>query len=479
MPTLSEAIAVKRRVEDRLLSLPGVHAVGFGGKVSNGSPTGEFSIRIKVVNKKPLSELQPEEIIPTEIEGVRTDVVESSPEVVPYSLTGGIQILPTKEADGLIVKVPGTLGCFAWTLDTPPKAVLLSNDHVLYGEQLRLQDGDPVNVDSCSGCCEKLIARLLRTGGNYKQNISIDAAIAELVPGVEWQPRVQGSHNSTTIKGTLDLRLENLPNLPQVIQDAISNHDFRVYKNGAKTDFTKGKIVDVDLSNFDETTTKLKHQLEILSLSGDDFSARGDSGSIIYDDEGRVVALLWGGSTEGQKPPKSTFGSHIKLVETKLQIRIATNSPTVSYRVGGEPKPHPALTNMYSDLSASGRQKEFVDLYGKHTKEVNHILRQSRRFIVAWHRYYGPRVVRSLVDLTEKRIGVLPTEFEDHTWADCLQNIADTLIAVGSPTLQADVLRYLPMVLHFGGRSYQEVLGFLITFDDVGDRLFSIRGEET
>jgi hypothetical protein len=72
-------LAIKDRAAERLLGLPGVHAVGIGGELTGGKPTGEVAIVVFVEAKRPPGEVPVEELIPAEIEGVRTDVVEQAP----------------------------------------------------------------------------------------------------------------------------------------------------------------------------------------------------------------------------------------------------------------------------------------------------------------------------------------------------------------------------------------------------------------
>ncbi|HEY4214815.1 MAG TPA: hypothetical protein VGM84_25285 [Steroidobacteraceae bacterium] len=67
---------VKRANEARLLVLPGVHSVGVGPKLVAGKFTGELAIKVYLVKKKSPAELTPGEIIPPEIGGVKTDIVE-------------------------------------------------------------------------------------------------------------------------------------------------------------------------------------------------------------------------------------------------------------------------------------------------------------------------------------------------------------------------------------------------------------------
>jgi hypothetical protein len=76
MTEYPRVLAVKETVEGRLRTLPGVHAVGIGRKVVAGKPEDDLAIAVFLVEKKPLDRLAPQEIVPPEIDGVLTDVVE-------------------------------------------------------------------------------------------------------------------------------------------------------------------------------------------------------------------------------------------------------------------------------------------------------------------------------------------------------------------------------------------------------------------
>lgn len=136
------------------MAIPGVHAVGIGSKIVAGQRTSETAIMVFVVRKKPVSDLRPEEIIPAEIDGVKTDVYESDvfrdfaedekkyrdplmagSRLVVGGATGPVlehhppfpdTITPAKGLGGI-----GTLGCFAKTGGPSPKVVALTNWHVL------------------------------------------------------------------------------------------------------------------------------------------------------------------------------------------------------------------------------------------------------------------------------------------------------------------------------------------------------------
>ncbi|SHJ13048.1 hypothetical protein SAMN02745244_01782 [Tessaracoccus bendigoensis DSM 12906] len=68
--------AVKERVEDDLLNLPGVTGVDIDESYEGGEPTGEGALVVFVAHKRPLTEIPEAELIPATIDGVSTDVRE-------------------------------------------------------------------------------------------------------------------------------------------------------------------------------------------------------------------------------------------------------------------------------------------------------------------------------------------------------------------------------------------------------------------
>lgn len=142
MPDFDKIRDVKARARQRLFAIPGVHCVAIGPKVIAGKPIAEPVIVVFVTQKKPLDEISPPEVIPSEIEGIKTDVVEEEmpqllagglPDEQQYSvLVGGIQIQAGNTLSG-----KGTLGCIAKTNDPNPKVVAITNQHVVtaWGEK--------------------------------------------------------------------------------------------------------------------------------------------------------------------------------------------------------------------------------------------------------------------------------------------------------------------------------------------------------
>jgi hypothetical protein len=76
MPDHTQLVKTKEDAEGSLREIPGVHAVGIGRKSVNGTFTDELAIAVFVTKKKPLSELAPHEVVPSQINGIKTDVIE-------------------------------------------------------------------------------------------------------------------------------------------------------------------------------------------------------------------------------------------------------------------------------------------------------------------------------------------------------------------------------------------------------------------
>ena len=73
-----EITAVHQRNIDQLITWPHVTAVDINYRVRNGKRTNERCIQVYVEKKKPESELNREEILPKELDGVGVDVLEGS-----------------------------------------------------------------------------------------------------------------------------------------------------------------------------------------------------------------------------------------------------------------------------------------------------------------------------------------------------------------------------------------------------------------
>jgi hypothetical protein len=105
LPGYEEVLRAKEDAEARLRALPGVHAVGIGRKRVAGNPIDELAIVVFLTEKKPLDRLPPEAVVPPEIDGVQTDVVEME---IPQLLAGDpANLVATPSTDRLSLAFTG------------------------------------------------------------------------------------------------------------------------------------------------------------------------------------------------------------------------------------------------------------------------------------------------------------------------------------------------------------------------------------
>jgi hypothetical protein len=72
--TLLDAVAAR----ERLRANPDVQRIAFGLKERNGEVLSEYAFRLYVRQKNPADALSPAELIPPEIDGIKTDVLVMS-----------------------------------------------------------------------------------------------------------------------------------------------------------------------------------------------------------------------------------------------------------------------------------------------------------------------------------------------------------------------------------------------------------------
>lgn len=205
----------------------------------------------------------------------------------------------------------GTIGCFPLHQKTQ-KHVLLSNNHVLAAEDRARQHSAITQPGSYDGGRRRgdQIGELLdwvpmKTSGNV-----VDAAIASIGPDVTIDP--------TTIKGWG--QLTGLRTNPVEPGD-------RVFKVGRTTGLREGVVTAIEVDDvvvdYQRGALSFDRQIEIEGVGSEAFSAGGDSGSIIVDQQGGACALLFAGGDQGGTNGKGlTYANPIDNVLQALGLVI-------------------------------------------------------------------------------------------------------------------------------------------------------------
>jgi hypothetical protein len=125
--SLNDIRAELKRSRRDLLSKANVVSIGIGYKTSKGKKTDQLSLICSVEQKKPKETLSEKDLIPSQINGILTDVVQSGI-IKAFSTT--VKRRPALGGDsiGHFAITAGTLGC---TVRKNGQVMILSNNHVL------------------------------------------------------------------------------------------------------------------------------------------------------------------------------------------------------------------------------------------------------------------------------------------------------------------------------------------------------------
>ncbi len=74
---MQEISEVQAKYVDDLMQYPNVVGVGIGMRQQNGEYTNDLCLIVMVDEKLPVAQLEPESILPTELDGVEIDVQET------------------------------------------------------------------------------------------------------------------------------------------------------------------------------------------------------------------------------------------------------------------------------------------------------------------------------------------------------------------------------------------------------------------
>ncbi len=271
-----------------------VVGVGIGQKITKGKPTGRPCIRIYVERKVAKGLIPQNFMLPANLEGIETDVVEvgrfrALPAAVPMPQR---RLRPARPGCSVGFQFTGgkagylMAGTFGAVVTADGVWHILSNNHVLADENA-LPIGSPIfqpGLLDHGRPGEDQIAKLTRfIPLNPMGPNAVDCAIAETLSkktvGAGFLPKIGRLKSSTPIEAT---------------------EGMGVHKTGRTSGYTTGAVFDVsaDVSvSYDLGAVTFQDQILIRADGGRMFSAPGDSGSVIVDRATRrPTALLFAGS---------------------------------------------------------------------------------------------------------------------------------------------------------------------------------------
>ncbi len=315
----------------RLLTHPNMVATGVGYKVTEGNKTGTLCIVCSVAKKFKPSELTPREMLPTDLDGIPTDVIETG-RLRAFQLRtdrhrpapGGVSIAHREVT-------AGTLGCL---VKRNGQTLILSNNHVLansndanLGDAILqpgpadagkfpddhiadLEDFVPISFSEPPSECGfaravtaflNAACRVIASETRYRivniqaQDNRVDAAVARPLDATDVSDNI--------------LEIGKIKGLGQ------GELGLAIKKSGRTTGLTTGEIMQVDVTaNVQYGPGRIAQFTD--QLMAGPMSQGGDSGSAVLDNNNRLVGLLFAGSDN------STIINRIEHVFSELGLSL-------------------------------------------------------------------------------------------------------------------------------------------------------------
>jgi len=291
---------------------------GPGLKISQNKVTNERCVIVTVKRKIDDDKISKFKMrsVPKEIDGIKTDVIQAT----PYFLSSNTDHIRPARPGSSIGHYDITAGTFGLLVkdNKTGKKMILSNNHVL-ANMNKAWVGDPI----------------LQPGPIDGGNL-IDDSIAKLSKFIPFRFTrfVLGSDRefNLLIEGTniVDCAVAEVLRDDSVSSDIIDigqpngiakpEEGMMVQKSGRTTGHTRGQILSVDYESsvgmHEGGGAYFTHQTLISSPTG--FSAGGDSGSCILNDQNKAVNLLFAGSDEDN----ITIANNLETVMNFLDVKL-------------------------------------------------------------------------------------------------------------------------------------------------------------
>lgn len=336
IPDLDRARVSKQQNLNNLITRRNVVGVGVGFKETSDGLTDELAVVVNVERKLPKAQLAESDAVPRNLDGVKTDVVETGRFLAGQTTVPGTKDrwrdqIPPGVSLGHVSVTAGTFGCL---VRRGSELLILSNNHVLANVN-HAKAGDaiiqPGRYDG--GRPEDKVAELLEYvpldfGGQEPQSnffVRLEKMLNRLSEIFRSSHRMM-AYRTSPGQNVMDAALAR-PLNPAQFRAAILNIGLpagnadaelgtAVQKTGRTTGTTRGRITQIDVTTSVEYNGRMATFTDQLMASG--MSEGGDSGSVVLDMQKNVVGLLFAGS------PRATLISPIGPVLQRLNVELVT-----------------------------------------------------------------------------------------------------------------------------------------------------------
>lgn len=324
---------VKETHKAALLTKPNVVGVGVGLRERRGQILDELAVKVLVTQKLPRAGLTAQATVPSEVDGVKTDVMQVGIIRALQPRTGRWRPAPGGVSIGHYQITAGTLGCIVRDRTTGER-LILSNNHVIANSndaqlgdpilQPGPYDGGRVNNDIIAhlarfvpiqfevqpGTCN--IANLYASLGNIFAKL---AGSTHRVQVFQADPQAANQVDAAVAKPTDDsLILDEILEIGVITGTAPASLGMGVRKSGRTTGFTTGTVLVIDTTVSVTYGAGRTARFENQIVAGP-MSQGGDSGSLVVaGDLPLAVGLLFAGSDQ------STVFNPIQAVLDSLEV---------------------------------------------------------------------------------------------------------------------------------------------------------------
>ncbi|MCK4621630.1 MAG: hypothetical protein KAT62_05370 [Desulfuromonadales bacterium] len=322
--------ALKERSQD-LLARSNVVATGVGYKFTGGKRTDTPCIVCSVEKKIAASALSSQDLVPKDVQGIPTDVVETGVFRVFQAPTGRFRPAPGGVSIGHKDITAGTLGCWVKRND---QWHILSNNHVMANSN-NAQTGDPIlqpgphdggrNPDDQIATLTDFVpvqmtglpsdcnvaGRIVRALNKVAEIISSDTRL-QAVKALAGENLVDAAIARPLNDADVKAEILGIGEIQGLTEGLLG---MKVKKSGRTTEFTEDEITQVDV------TVNVQYGAGLIATFKDQLMAGpmsqgGDSGSAVLDENSNLVGLLFAGSDQ------TTIFNRIQNVFSALRLTL-------------------------------------------------------------------------------------------------------------------------------------------------------------
>lgn len=302
--------------KERILSKPNVVGIGLGYKETRGKKTDELCVVALVRRKIPEAGLEPSDLVPREVDGIPTDVLDVGELRAQAERTDRWRPAPGGVSIGHYKITAGTFGTVVRDRSTGER-LILSNNHVLANSNDAVV-GDPILQPGTADDGREDLDTIAELARFCPIQFISEPATCGIALGVvavgNWAARLVGSHHrlmaiqsNPEAVNKVDAAVARPLNQADILDEILeigtvsgtvaASLGMAVRKSGRTTALTTGQINVMDATvtvSYGEKTASYEGQL----VSGP-MSKPGDSGSLLVESAGlRAVGLLFAGSEQ-------------------------------------------------------------------------------------------------------------------------------------------------------------------------------------